>query len=77
MRKKKLLPVFVISLVLGMLLIDHLVFVMTPHELDWHLFSAGHRVVAQLWPAAVFAVMQAFPLRDDEELLEESSGETV
>lgn len=31
----------------------HIVFVLTPHDLSWHLFSAAHRVVAQMWPLSV------------------------
>lgn len=39
---------------LGYLAAIHIVFVTTPHNLDWHLFSAAHRVIAQIWPMLAF-----------------------
>ncbi len=34
-----------------------LVYLVTPHELDWHLRTSLHRLFAQLWPAAVFTMV--------------------
>ena len=47
----------ILMVALGALsLVYHIVFVTTPHDLQWHLFSAAHRLVAQMWPLAVFVV---------------------
>jgi hypothetical protein len=43
--------VTVVALWLGYLA----VYVITPHELAWHVVSSKHRLLTQVWPAALFA----------------------
>jgi len=36
------------------------VFLLTPHDLQWHLDTALERLIIQLWPSAIFAGVLAF-----------------
>lgn len=47
------------SVVLLMLAGYHIVYVITPHSLEWHVNTSFSRLVAQLWPSAVLALMLA------------------
>lgn len=45
---------------LGLILMgEHLTFVATPHNLDWHLGTAQDRLLIQLWPALAFALCRS------------------
>lgn len=35
----------------------HVVFVTTPHDLNWHLTTAAHRLVSHVWPVVLLAVI--------------------
>lgn len=50
-----LLPLALISL---MALGFYLVYIITPHDLDWHLRTSLNRLLLQLWPSAVFLYFQ-------------------
>jgi hypothetical protein len=41
-------------LVLVQLLALFVVYVMTPHSVAWHVQTSWHRLIAQLWPTAVW-----------------------
>jgi hypothetical protein len=34
-----------------------IIFITTPHRLEWHLYTANARLFLQLWPGAVFIVV--------------------
>lgn len=52
------------------------VYLLTPHDLAWHLTTSADRLLVQLWPTAVLAIF--LELRSPEEALaEEEAGSTL
>jgi len=54
------------AVVAAMAITYFLVFLLTPHDLDWHLTTAGKRLILQLFPSVVLVAM-LLPLGKEED----------
>lgn len=60
-RGRQIGPAVVVTTLLLQSLGYYAAYLLTPHDLQWHLKTSVHRIFVQLWPSLVFAVMWLMP----------------
>ena len=43
-----------IGAIIAMLVLYYLSYIVTPRDIDWHLWASLHRLLVQIWPSIVF-----------------------
>jgi len=74
MERRDRMPIATGALTLGAMMVGHLfVYVLTPHDLAWHIRASLPRILMQLWPTAILTFLLF--VKTIEEQRDESSSE--
>jgi hypothetical protein len=72
--KKKVPAAGITVLLLGSMLVGYfLIYILSPHDLEWHLESSLNRLLLQVWPLSIFAYFAI--VRTPEQAVERDSVE--